>query len=150
MFSYLEERKEKIAEIIVKKKKELDDINYTLVEDERFMELLEKEKVVPFVEFTPQVISRGEQKKQRDMTEKMDGLKARKEAIEKELRDLEAERDKIEETISLIIKTLADGSKARNTEQTRVLEKLKEVQGLVITYPQRALAIINEIIESIS
>lgn len=150
MFSYLEDRKEKISGIISKKKKELDEINYTLVEDERFMELLEKEKIVPFVEFTPQVISRGEQKKQRDMTEKMDGLKARKEVIEKELKDLENEQNRIEDTISLIIKTLADGSKARNTEQTRVLEKLKEVQGLVITYPQRALAIINEVVESLS
>lgn len=146
MFKYLDDKIDELTNLISEKNKEIDSINYTLREDERFVELLEKEKVVPFVEFTPKVITKGEKKKQIDMHEKINALNAEKELIIEEVKILEAEIQALLITKNEIKGAIVKATQDNVSGKTDLIARLKSAREFVISYPQKSISIIDSLI----
>ncbi len=76
---------------------ELSHIETELVENEKFIHLLESETEKVFRDFTPREIENKDRKKIKELQAKQDELKEKKEALEKQLSESEAVQREIRE-----------------------------------------------------
>ena len=76
---------------------ELSHIETELVENEKFINLLESETEKVFRDFTPREIENKDRKKIKELQAKQDELKEKKEAFEKQLSESEAVQREIRE-----------------------------------------------------
>lgn len=135
---YLNKRQEELFNLISNKRRELLEVNISLKENYRFSEILEKESSTPFTEFTPQVISPLEKKKQQDLYAQGNKLLLEKEALEIDIENFENELNSINDLLKTIKTSLSDIKDNQNNLIKKVLSKVIRIQEIILQDPMRA------------
>lgn len=138
-----------LKELISEVKTEIADLNTKIKENRRFMEYIEESKTTPFTEFTPQIISNTEKRKQHDIDELDKNLKTLK--IDKERR-LSLLEEELADTLKYMREAKEYITEIKSVSEERCNEtrgKLLAVKEIVIQDPFRAKLEIDEIIESL-
>lgn len=124
---YLLNREEVLKERLDIKRKELDTVSFELKENDRFLEVLEKEKTTPFTEFTPQVVSSSEKKKYESLLELDRSLRDKKNLAESEISQIESELKQVVESIKDGKDVLRKEKGLRKDERASIKDKLQRI-----------------------
>lgn len=179
VLDYLKSREKEVREVLKLKKKELSRIQINIKENQRFYQMLENSRAVPFTEFTPQVVSAGDRKKQQDLSQEEGKLHITEEELLKEIEDLQKELENIsgsiDESVNLLTEARPKVKPEEGTEEKEVSEdkseennrekqeedsdsidkenivsKLQKIQELVLPDPMRANLKLSELIKELN
>lgn len=146
---YLNSKAEEVQEKIYAEKRLQEEAVFELKENRRFIEMLEKEKVTPFTEFTPQVISMTEKKMQAELDEQNDILKKRKEQLDQSISGFEKELADINEAIKNAKEIIRNERSIRQEERKVLKEKISLVIREIMDSPANAKEQLEDIISNL-
>lgn len=144
---YLHEKETEVSEKIYEKEKERREIDIKIKENRKFLEMIDEGKSTPFTEFTPQVITATEKKKQQNLSEKSEELLAQKKTLDDEITLLQVELENISTAISDAKKKFSDIKKAHTLEKKDIARRINSIIERNVSDPMRSNIELKEILK---